>query len=286
MANVREPSPRNANGSIPLFYLGDDHTFRPLARQLAGRHEVQRLGMEPRIIGKVKNPYSLRSIAEHFVRTIRKRQPSDPYMLMGWCVHGLLALETAQQLREQGQSVALLVLLETINPENLRQQPRWIRGIARWQARVNLLEFEYLFRRSLHQQQPRDSTSARSAGKFTGIRRRLGSTLGRKSKKIDLTHSTPLEVLYAAAANYLPRPYDGAVLLMRSHKGLFGFGDDAHLGWSKTLGRKLEICETQGNHYSMYVEPHVKELAQQVSARLKDAERRWRQKEREGRQIA
>jgi thioesterase domain-containing protein len=282
MPNVRHQSPRNTNGSIPLFYLGDNHTFRPLARQLRANHEFQRLGMEPRIIGKVKNPYSLRCIAEHFVKTIRERQRRGPYMLMGWCAHGLLALETAQQLREQGQSIALLILLETINPERLRQQPRWIRGIARWQAKMNLLQFEYLFRLSLRQQEPRDSISARSAAKFAGIHR----SLGRKSRKIDLTGGTPLEILYAAAANYLPQPYDGAVLLMRSRKGLFGFGDDTHLGWSKTLGRKLEICEMQGNHYSMYAEPNVKELAQQVSARLRDAERRWRQKEREGRQIA
>jgi thioesterase domain-containing protein len=286
MPNVRHQSPRNTNGSIPLFYLGDRHTFRPLARQLRANHEFQRLGLEPRIIGKVKNPYSLRCIAEHFVKTIRERQRRGPYMLMGWCAHGLLALETAQQLREQGQSVALLILLETINPERLRQQPRWIRGIARWQAKMNLMQFEYPFRRSLRQRQPRDSVSARSAARFTGIHGSLGSTLGRKSEKIDLTRSTPLEILYAAAANYLPQPYDGAVLLMRSRKGLFGFGDDTHLGWSETLGRKLEICETQGNHYSMYVEPNVKELAHQVSARLRDAERRWRQKEREGRQIA
>jgi hypothetical protein len=186
--------------------------------------------MEPNIISKVKNPYSLRCIAEHFVKTIRERQRRGPYMLMGWCAHGLLALETAQQLREQGQSIALLILLETINPERLRQQPRWIRGIARWQAKMNLLPFEYLFRRSLRQQQPRDSISARSAAKTIGTHRSLGSTLGRKSTKIDLTGSTPLEILYAAAANYLPQPYDGAVLLMRSRKGLFGFGDDTHLG--------------------------------------------------------
>lgn len=282
MPNVRHQSPRNADGSIPLFYLGDRHTFRPLARQLRANHEFQRLGMEPNIISKVKNPYSLRCIAEHFVKAIRERQRRGPYMLMGWCAHGLLALETAQQLREQGQSIALLILLETINPERLRQQPRWIRGIASWQAKMNLLPFEYLFRRSLRQQRPRDSISARSAAKIIGIHR----SLGRKSRKIDLTGSTPLEILYAAAANYLPQPYDGAVLLMRSRKGLFGFGDDTHLGWSKTLCRKLEICETQGNHYNMYAEPNVKELAQQVSARLRDAERRWRQKERDGRQIA
>ena len=283
--NVREQSPRHANGRIPLFYLGDDHTLRPLAQRLGADHQIQRVGMEPRIIGKVRNPYSLRCIAEHFVQTIRERQSRGPYILMGWCAHGLLALETAQQLREQGQNIALLVLLETINPERLRRQPRWIRGIARWQSKMNLVQFEYLSLRSLRLQQP-DSVSVRSTGNFAGIHRSLGNTLRRRSNKIDLTRSAPLDVLYAAAANYLPQTYDVPVLLMRSRKGLFGFAGDAQLGWGKTLGREVEICETPGNHYSIYAEPNVKDLAQQVSERLRDAEQRWRQGEPQGRQIA
>jgi hypothetical protein len=72
---------------------------------------------------------------------------------------------------------------------------------------------------------------------------------------------------------------------MRSRNGVFGFADDARLGWGNTFGRELEICETQGNHYGMYVEPNVKELAQQVSGRLRNAEQRWRRPD-EDRQIA
>jgi thioesterase domain-containing protein len=122
----------NANAGIPLFYLGDDPTFRPLARRLSTHQEFQGLNIERPIVGQIKNPHSLRRIAEHFVKMIRERQLRGPYTLGGWYAHGLLALEAAQQLREQGQTIALLVLLETINPERLRQQPRWIRGIAHW----------------------------------------------------------------------------------------------------------------------------------------------------------
>ena len=279
MANVREQSSA-AKGSIPLFCLEDNETFRPLARQLGAHHEYQSLGMEPRILGKLKNPYSLRCVAERFVKTIRERQPRGPYMLMGWCAHGLLALETAQQLREQGQSIALLVLLDTINPECLRQQPRWLRGIARWQAKMNLMQFQYLFRRSLRKQQARRPISMGTAGELTSIHRSLGKALKRKSNEIDLRRSTPLEILYAAAANYLPQPYDGPVLLMRSRKSLFGFAGDSQLGWGKTLGREVEVCETEGNHYSMYEEPNVKQLAHQVSVRLRKAEQRWRRERR------
>ena len=285
MADMGEQSPAKPMSGIPLFYLGDNHTFQPLARRLSAHRPFQSLDIEPRIVGKLKNPYSLRCIAEHFVKTIRERQPRGPYMLMGWSAHGLLALETAQQLREEGQNVALVVLMETINPERLRQQPRWMRGIARWQVKMKLVQFEHRYYRSLGKQQARESASSRSARNLAGTHRSLGVTLGRTSKKIDLARSTPLDILYAAAANYLPRPYDGPVLLMRSRNGLFGFAGDARLGWGKTLG-KLEICETQGNHYSIHVEPNVQGLAQKVGARLRHAEQRWGQGVREeGRQI-
>jgi thioesterase domain-containing protein len=248
-------------------------------------HGFQGLSIEPHIIGQVKNPYSLRCLAEPFVKMIREEQPRGPYMLEGWCAHGLLALEAAQQLREQGQDVALLVLLETINPERLRPQPRWIREIARWQIKMNLNQFDYMYRHSLAERQERERASTRPARKFTGMPRSLGKAPGRNPNGTDLTRNA-LEILYAAAANYLPQPYDGPVLLMRSRKGLVGFSGDADLGWGKTLGRDLEVCETQGNRYSMYAEPNVKELAQQVSARLRNAVQRWRQRPGEDRRIA
>jgi len=99
-----------------------------------------------------------------------------------------------------------------------------------------------------------------------------------------LTRATPLQVLYAAAANYEPRPYDSPVLLMRSQESVFGFEKDELLGWGDFLGKDVEVCRSVGNHYTMYVEPNVNELAQKVSHRLKNAERRWQQTQQ--RQIA
>jgi thioesterase domain-containing protein len=276
MANVNEQSSANATTGIPLFYLGNDHAIGPLKGRLSADRPFESLEIGPRIIGKLKNPYSLRCIAEHFVKTIRERQPQGPYMLMGWAAHGLLALETAQQLREERQDVALLVLMETINPECVRRQPRWIRGIARWQIRMSLMQFDYMYGRSLREQHAPEPISIRSARKFARMHRDIGNTLRRKSKSIDLTRSTPLDILHAAAANYLPRPYNGPVLLMRSRNGLFGFGGDARLGWGKTLGRKLEVCETQGSQYSMYAEPNIQGVVKQISGRLRAAEERWR----------
>ena len=134
----------------------------------------------------------------------------------------MLALETAQQLREQGEEVALLVMLESINPQQIRRQARWIRKIAVWQGKMNLLQFEYTYLRSLGKEQARDYISGRFARKMSGFH---GTFLtawknGKNSNEIQLTRATPLEVLYAAAANYEPRPYDSPVLLMRSERSV------------------------------------------------------------------
>src|SRR5260370_17368442 len=70
-------------------------------------------------------------------------------MLCGWCAHRFRALETAQILREQEQDVALLVLLETINPERMRQQTRLTRIMATAQAKMNLFVLEHKYLHSL-----------------------------------------------------------------------------------------------------------------------------------------
>lgn len=264
---------RAGTGSgIPLFYLGEDPAFQPLARSLSAVHPFQSLAIEPLVILESKNPYSLRGIAAEFARTIRERRPRGPYMLGGWCAHGVLALETAQILREQGQDVPLIVLLDTINPERLRGQRRLVQTLATLQRKLHLFGFEYKYLRSLGEDHATKYVYGRSAqdvkSPHTGLRP------SRNRKESEQKRSTPLEILYTAVGNYLPRPYDSPVLLIRTRRGVFGVGGDRELGWGKTLG-KLEVCETDGNHYTMYVEPHVEGLVQKVSACLKTAEQCW-----------
>jgi amino acid adenylation domain-containing protein len=275
-AGPATPRPNNRE-EIPLFYLGGDPTFQPFSKRLRAFHEFHSLGIQASIVRQLKNPYCLREMAGHFVKAIRDRQPEGPYMLGGWCAHGVLALETAQQLREQGQDVALLVLLESINPERLRQQSRITRTIARWQVRSWLLQFEYLYLRTLGREQARDYLSGRLARKFTGLHSNIREAISSsRPDEEQLSRMTPLEALYAATANYLPLPYKGPTLLVRSQASVFGFASDPLLGWEKILGDHMQVCVAAGNHYTMYMEPNVESLAAQVNTHLKAAQERWR----------
>ena len=62
-------------------------------------------------------------MAEEYVAAIREVQPQGPYLLGGWSAGGLIALEMAQQLLGQGESIRMLALLDT-SPETA-DDPNW-----------------------------------------------------------------------------------------------------------------------------------------------------------------
>ena len=62
-------------------------------------------------------------MAAHYISEIMTVQPTGPYLLGGRCFGGLVAFEMAQQLRVRGQHVALLAILDTLQPP----KPPWLR---------------------------------------------------------------------------------------------------------------------------------------------------------------
>lgn len=271
------PSASNAgkrSTEIPLFYLGADPTFQPLSQRLRALHPFHSLGIQASIVRTLADR-SLPSIAQHFVTAIRERRPHGPYMLGGWCAHGLLAFEAAQQLSAAGAEVALVIMLETANPVVLHRCSGMARRLRRAQLKMNLLHFEYSYIRGLTRERARDYVSGRIRRKFS----RLGMSLRGKQHtaspdQLAMDEQNLLNVVYAAADQYVPKPYDGAVTLVRSEKNLFGVPEVPPLGWDSSLCPKLELCECEGNHYTMYIEPNVDRLAIKMASYLKSAEKR------------
>ena len=198
-------------------------------------------------------------------------------MLGGWCAHGLLAFEAARQLQAQGQEVAQILLLETVNPIRMNQYSGWKRRIARAQLKFHLLKFEYRYLQQLNSAQTRNYIAGRTAQKLARIRQSFRRVL--KAAKFypeldDPVSGNPLDVLYAAAAKYHPKPLQASVVLIRSTERTFGFGHVLDLGWTELLGSNLQICETPGNHYTIYMQPNVDTLAHKMNICLRQAEER------------
>src|SRR6202040_4091211 len=167
--------------ALPFFFLGDDPTFRPLARRLSELRELHNLGLQASVLSKLEDPYSMECMARHFVGAIRERYPHGPYMLGGWCAHGLLAYETARQLQEQGEEVAQLVMLESVHPVKRNQYSAWKRMIARAQLKVHLLKFEYTYMRQLPGAQARDYIFGRLGKKLKRMKESIRQPLKVKS---------------------------------------------------------------------------------------------------------
>lgn len=261
---------------LPFFFLGGDPTFRPLSQRLTELRELHNLGLQSSVLAKLEDPYSMECIAAYFVTAIREQVPRGPYMLGGWCAHGLLAYETARQLQEQGEEVAQLVMLESVHPVKRNEYSTWKRMIARAQLKMHLLKFEYTYMRQLPGAQGRDYIFGRVRQKLKRMKESIrrpwkvrnpqdGGELGRRN---------PLDILYLAAERYSPKPYDGDVALMRSQQRTFGFGRVLDLGWGELLGKNLEIYETPGNHYTIYMNPNVDALAHRINVSLRKAEER------------
>ncbi len=61
----------------------------------------------------IDHPQSIEEMAAHYLVEVRQLQPSGPYHLLGWSLGGLVVHAMAAQLRQAGEDVALLALLDS-----------------------------------------------------------------------------------------------------------------------------------------------------------------------------
>ncbi|MGH9387300.1 MAG: non-ribosomal peptide synthetase, partial [Vicinamibacterales bacterium] len=71
------------------------------------------------------HPVSIPAAATEYLASVRSIQPSGPYCLLGWSFGGLVAFEMACQLRERGEPVAMLAIIDAYpsSPEFLDRSP-------------------------------------------------------------------------------------------------------------------------------------------------------------------
>ncbi|HBX5276230.1 TPA: enterobactin non-ribosomal peptide synthetase EntF [Klebsiella pneumoniae] len=94
--------------------------FSVLARYLSPRWSITGI-QSPRPQGPMASAASLDEVCEHHLQTLLAQQPHGPYYLFGYSLGGTLAQGIAARLRQRGEAVAFLGLLDTWPPET----PNW-----------------------------------------------------------------------------------------------------------------------------------------------------------------
>jgi len=110
----------------PLFFHGgaaDALTWANVARQLGSDQPFYALE-RPDLNGPPLKDDSVEALAALAVADIRTVQPHGPYHLAGHCFGGMVMLAVAQQLQTEGETVALLALVDAYAPEAIAPQPK------------------------------------------------------------------------------------------------------------------------------------------------------------------
>ncbi len=103
------------SGMPPLFLVhpvgGQVYIYRDLTARMGDRVPIWGIKAEADA-----GAYSLEQLAARYLTAIRAIQPHGPYRLGGASFGGTLAVEIAQQLREAGEAIELLALIDAPAP--------------------------------------------------------------------------------------------------------------------------------------------------------------------------
>ncbi|WP_345599935.1 amino acid adenylation domain-containing protein [Thermocatellispora tengchongensis] len=249
----------------PLFCVhpaaGLSWTYAGLAGPLGGDRPVY--GLQARGLAREEEPAgSIGEMAEDYLAQIRRVQPAGPYHLLGWSFGGLVAHEMAVRLRERGEHVALLALLDAYPPAPDARDARVAPGDA-GDAADAAPSLAALLRHLGHDPVP-ERVGPEEA---SAILRRDGSPLA----GID-PHA--LEALPAAAANHarlmrghVPRRYDGDALLFTATRGAHGEPES----WRPYVAGALAVHPVECAHHDMTRPRPIAEIGRVLAERLTGA---------------
>ena len=241
-----------AGGNVVCYlsmarYLGPDQPF--LAFQSRG------------LVSEGEPEQDLRSIAADYAGELRSRQPTGPYLLAGWSMGGLVAFEMARQLRHGGESVPLLVAVDSYLPAREERHARsdeahLLLGFARELDlpghHLDALRGE--LRRA--QDLPPLLHLLRLAREAGALPADLGD---REIERLFRIYRANIK----AMQRYEPGAYPGRVLLVHARER--SVLDPAE-AWREHVGEGLEVHELAGDHFTLLREPNVQALADLVRA--------------------
>jgi thioesterase domain-containing protein len=203
-------------------------------------------------------------MAATYIQALQTVQPSGPYRLGGWSMGGVIAFEMAQQLHAQGQTVALLALLDGRIPTPDETFPE--------DDSEALLLVERYFGISFG---PMESLAELPEDEQLDLVLEEAKTAGLVPAEIDVSEARRFVHLLRndlqATRNYALTLYPGRIDFFKASETPAGTSVDPTMGWSGWAGGGVEVHVVPGNHATMMYEPHVEVLARELTTCLNRA---------------
>lgn len=240
--------------STPLFCFYGVLLYRDLANALPEQqrtigvflHEELELLAKNNLADMLTELFSVRVIAEKYINEIKKSQPQGPYLFAGESFGGIVALEAASILSDQGETVSLVAMLDS-----------WLPHSAQGTT----------FRRNLEKAVYLASTPQK-------LYQKVKSHILNNKKNIatNTTASPQFDIAEKArlilTQNYIPPTYSGEVVFYQARESDPRSTFESSRGWSKYL-KNLTVKTIPGDHLGILKHPNVDELARDLAGRLK-----------------
>ena len=222
---------------MPLFLVAPGMEARALAGNI-GKRPVFGIRV-PHLEGRAVPP-TMETIAEECVLALQRHQPNGPYALAGWCGAGVLALEIARKLSEQGAGVAFVALFDARDiwlPPMSQPRKSFVQAVRR----VQRLSF-FLSR-------------VRSAG--------LSTAATAFERRIEVNPHA--EAFNQALRLYRPRPWNGRMIHIWASRRPKGAFREVDFEWNHLSPAGFQYHQVPGDHLSMLYES---KLAQILTAEM------------------
>ena len=201
-------------------------------------------------------PRALSDLAADAVKLVRQVQPRGPYILLGSCVVGAVAMEVAQQLTDAGEHVPLVILSDVWAPGFREGMTKWDKLLRQLQHRSYNMKLDLAAVR-------RGEISKKEAIERTGIFNLLrGRSLAgdRSMRQLEVMtegfHSGwYLTQIMWACTHHRPEPYPGRVVQFRSSFIPEGRLFERNFGWSGIIKGEYEVFDTPGHHDETWKNP-------------------------------
>jgi amino acid adenylation domain-containing protein len=278
-ARIRNPDPDptpsvlvplQPHGSSPPFFCvhpagGVAVVYADLARALGADRPFY--GFQARGLDGEQEPCTrVKDMAADYAEALHAIQPEGPYLLGGWSMGGVVAFEMARQLQAQGGEVALVALLDSGTPTRAGRPPDELAALDDLARGLGLppdrlpLDRDELLRRD-------------PEGRLAYVLEQLAKA-DLLPPEVGLPQVRQIPHVYwanrRAVEEYVPQAYPGRLTLFRSAESPAPDPADQTLGWGR-LAAGVEVRVVPGNHYNMVREPHVRALAEQLRACLREA---------------
>lgn len=245
---------------LPLFAIMGSTDYRNIARNLGNTQPV--IGLQFfNLAERLELKYArLEDVAGECVKRICEIQPEGPYAVIGWCIGGVVAFETTQQLVRMGHEVSFTGIIDAWAPDYVQKLGGvWLRA-ADFVSRCKRAYAEIRAKKWSVK-----SLTIEILTRF-GVAPRAGDdpSLDAERKLIE----EDLAYLWGLQGVYAPKPYQGQVHVFVNRYRPVEWLADPSLGWARVARGGAEAITFEGHHGAIFEEPGAGQAAEIIAAAL------------------